>query len=220
MTAEAARSLRERTYDLQRDELADRVFALIQANSAVPLKKLRIADIGCGRGHWLHKFSQKGVPQDDLFGIDLNLARIRIAQGTTPSALVIRADCRAAPFRDAAFDLVTQFTLFSSLTKVECRRIAAQEMLRLVKPRGLIIWYDFFVPNPMNRATRPVQSEELHELFPNCAISLERITLVAPIARLLSRFSWRAATALARMPYLRTHYLGVISKQRSRGFLP
>jgi hypothetical protein len=86
----------------------------------------------------------------------------------------------------------------------------ASEMLRVVKPDGLIIWYDYYVNNPWNTDVRGVNKREIHRLFPGCRVELRRITLVPPLARLLAPYSWLSCYLLGRIPWLRTFYLGVI----------
>lgn len=204
-------SLRERTYELQREELAPRIWDLVRACASERRTSLAVADFGCGKGYWLSLFQRSGVGSLQLCGIDFDADRIGLARQIVPGALLIRADCRAAPFRTAAFDIVTQFTLFSSLIEPGSREAVAKEMMRILKPGGMAIWYDFFAPNPLNRRTRPVGRAEIERLFPQSVISLERVTLVPPLARLLCRCGFGFA-GLSRIPWLRTHYLGVIEK--------
>jgi ubiquinone/menaquinone biosynthesis C-methylase UbiE len=203
--------LRERTYTLQRDALAKRIFGILQARGLV-FNEIRVADIGCGLGLWLHKFQRWGMDPARLCGLDISPTRIRAARDLVPPAVVCQAECQAIPLRSSAFDIVTHFTLFSSLTTAVCRQAAAREMLRILKPGGLLIWYDFFAPNPLNRNTRAIRRREICKLFPGCRITFERATLLAPLARLVARFSPRAVTALECIPAFRTHYLATIEK--------
>ncbi len=133
--------------------------------------------------------------------------------------MLCQAACQAIPFRSSAFDIVTHFTLFSSLGTNACRQATAREMLRILKPDGLLIWYDFFAPNPLNRKTRAVRQREIRELFPGCRISIERTTLLAPLARLVATFSSTAVTRIELIPALKTHYLATIEK-RSTSITP
>jgi hypothetical protein len=80
-----------------------------------------------------------------------------------------------------------------------------------VRPDGLILWYDYHVSNPRNRDVRGVSRAEIRALFPGCRIELRRVTLAAPIARVVAR-SPVAHALLHAVPFLRTHYLGVIRK--------
>jgi len=83
-------------------------------------------------------------------------------------------------------------------------------MRRVLKPDGIILWYDFRFDNPWNRAVRGIGRREIHELFPEYRIELRRVTLAPPIARWIAPRSRLVACALARLPPLRTHYLGVL----------
>jgi hypothetical protein len=86
-------------------------------------------------------------------------------------------------------------------------------MLRVVKPDGLILWFDFRVNNPRNRNVRAIDPAEIHSLFPNCDIRLRSVTLAPPLARAVVPISWIAAGLLEKVPFLRTHYLGIIHKR-------
>jgi ubiquinone/menaquinone biosynthesis C-methylase UbiE len=211
MTPAAPQGLRERTYALQRDALAGRILKVLEARGLL-LNNIRVADIGCGVGLWLHKFGRWGMDPARLCGLDISPARIRAARDLVPPAVLCQAECQAIPLRSSAFDIVTHFTLFSSLTTAVCRQAAAREMLRILKPGGLLIWYDFFTPNPLNRSTRAIRRREIRELFPGCRISFESATLVAPLARLVATFSPKAVMGLECIPGLRTHYLATIEK--------
>jgi SAM-dependent methyltransferase len=195
---------REYTWDILRDEVASRVFAL-----AGSLRGRTVADFGCGRGHWLQRFRSAGA---NVVGIEIDPVRAAMSREKMPQAMVVRADCRSAPIESGIFDVVTQFTLFTSLPEPAARQAAAREMLRVARPGGLIFWYDFFAPNLGNRATHRVGRREIESLFAGCEIAFERISLAAPLARLASRISPRAVLALGRVAFLRTHYLAVIRK--------
>ena len=88
----------------------------------------------------------------------------------------------------------------------------AIEMLRVLKPGGFVIWYDFFVDNPRNPDVRGVRKSEIHRLFPGCQIDLRQITLAPPIGRLVARYSPLVYMLLSRTKILCTHYLGLIKK--------
>jgi hypothetical protein len=93
-------------------------------------------------------------------------------------------------------------------------RVAA-EMLRVVKGAGLILWYDFHVNNPWNRDVHGIRRHEIHQLFPSCQIQLRRITLAPPLVRFLGPYSWLSCYLLSKIPWLCTHYLGVIRKGKT-----
>jgi SAM-dependent methyltransferase len=191
---------------LLRDCIAELVYEKL-----FPLENRSVADIGCGFGRWLLEFAQWDAT--DLHGIDLDESRIELAKARFPSADLHAGDARALPWQDDSFDLVSQFTLFTSILNRDVKKHIAQEMLRVVKPDGVILWYDFRFNNPRNANVRGITSREIHSLFPDCSIRLRRVTLAPPLARRVVPVSWIAASLLDKIPVLRTHYLGIIRKQ-------
>jgi SAM-dependent methyltransferase len=175
-----------------------------------PLLDKRVCDIGCGSGRWLLEFAQWEA--SDLSGIDLDETRLQRAKERLPSASVHAGDARHLPWADSSFDLVSHFTVFSSILNDAVRQQVAAEMLRIVKPDGVILWFDFRVNNPRNPGVRGIGSREIQALFPGCSVRLKSVTLAPPIARAVVPISWIAATALEKLPFLRTHYIGIIRK--------
>jgi hypothetical protein len=55
-------------------------------------------------------------------------------------------------------------------------------MLRVLRPGGRILWYDFFRNNPTNPNVRGVGAAEIRALFPGRRIELRRVTLAPPLA--------------------------------------
>ena len=192
---------------LVRDAIAE-----LTREKMFPLENRRVADIGCGSGRWLLEFAQWDA--SDLHGIDLDESQIRRAKERFPSADLHAGDARHLPWEDYSFDLVSQFTLFTSILNDTVKRQIAQEMLRVVKPDGVILWFDFRFDNPHNSSVSGIESDEIHSLFPDCAIRLRRVTLAPPLARLVVPISWIAASLLEKVPLLRTHNLGIIRKRR------
>src|SRR5205823_7150452 len=148
-------------------------------------------------------------------GIDLLRDRVRgAARRCPPDIGLFCSSAVALPFRTASFDLVTQFMVFTSILDADVRRCVAEEMVRVLTPAGVILWYDFCVPNPRNPDLRPVKAAEIRRLFPGCSVELNRVTLAPPVARLVAPLSWTLCLLLNLVTPLRTHYLGVIRRQR------
>jgi hypothetical protein len=97
---------------------------------------------------------------------------------------------------------------------VAMKQAMAAEMLRVLRPGGLILWYDVFVRNPWNPYLQPIGKREIRRLFPGCSFEVRRVGLAPPLIRLMAPRSWLACSLLARVPQLRTHYLGAIRRQR------
>ncbi len=190
-----------------------RVLSILKQHGFTPLNKKLILEVGCGAGHWLREFVKWGFSPENIVGIDLLPDHIAKARRLSPNA--VRLECGSAgklEFRDATFDLVLQSMVFTSVLDPELKRQIAAEMLRVLKPGGVVLWYDFYVNNPSNRDVRGVKKGEIYQLFPDCRIKLSRITLAPPCARLLAPYSRLACQLLERLTILNTHYLGVISR--------
>lgn len=191
-----------------------KAIATLVREGSFPLEGRVIADIGCGRGAWLTQFVQWGARPADLCGIDLDEDRVQVARERIASGDLRTGDASRLPWPNATFDLETQFTLFTSVLDMEVKRQIASEMLRVLKPGGLILWYDFRYNNPRNPNVRGIGAKEICSLFPGCVVGLEKVTLAPPIARAVVPLSWVAGLILEKVPLLRTHYLGIIRKPR------
>jgi glycosyltransferase involved in cell wall biosynthesis/SAM-dependent methyltransferase len=192
-----------------------RMLALLRRHSARPLETSKIFEIGCGTGYWLREFIKWGARPENVVGIDLLADRVTVARQLCPQAVrVQQGNAAKLDFPNAAFDLVLQSTVFTSVLDAVTRQMMASEMLRVVKDDGLILWYDYHINNPWNPDVRGVKKCEISRLFPDCQIALRWITLAPPLVRLLSPYSWLACHLLGKIPYLCTHYLGVIQKGR------
>ncbi len=119
-----------------------------------------VLDVGCGQGHWGQILAQILPTNATVVGIDrepkwIEDANCRFSRGealpTQKSGLEQRfsyelGTAEAIPFPDCAFDLVTCQTL---LIHVPNPIAALQEMLRVLKPGGLLV-----VAEPNNLANR------------------------------------------------------------------
>jgi len=162
------------------------------------------------------QFIKWGARPENVFGIDLLPERVAEAKELSPQA--IRIDCGSAAdlsFPNAMFDLVLQCTVFTSILDSNMKKQVAAEMLRVVKEDGLILWYDFHVDNPWNANVRGVKKREIRELFPECQLALRRVTLAPPLVRFLAPYSWLACYFLKKVPWICTHYIGVIKRERN-----
>jgi len=175
-----------------------------------PLTGRRIADIGCGSGQWLLEFAQWDA--QSLAGIDLDERRIQRAKAKLPAADLHAGDARSLPWQNDSFDVVSQFTLFTSILSSPVKKQIAAEMMRVVKSDGLILWNDFRVDNPRNRNVAGIGAAEIRALFSGCKVDLHSVTLAPPLARAIVPRSWAGALILESLPFLRTHYLGIIRK--------
>jgi SAM-dependent methyltransferase len=189
------------------------VLRLLARQGITDLGAMDLLEVGCGSGAWLRQLVRWGAAPERLAGVDLRPEAVNTARRLAPAG--VRVECGNAtglPFQDESFDLVLQAVAFSSVTDGGMRRAMAAEMLRVLRREGVVLWYDFRFDNPRNPHVRGVGKREIHALFPGCGVHLQRITLAPPLVRTVARRSWLAAYLLARIPFLRTHYLGVLRK--------
>lgn len=181
------------------------------AHALGPIHGRSVLDIGCGSGTRLSAFHDMGA--GELAGIDLMADRCALAHQNAPAAGIVRGSAHALPWPTWHFDLVSQFLVFTSILDPTLKQRVAQEMMRVLHPSGVIIWYDFRVNNPRNRQVRGIRHAEICALFPFCKVELRSIMLAPPLANTLVPRSPKFAAMLQQLPFLRTHYLGFISPQ-------
>jgi ubiquinone/menaquinone biosynthesis C-methylase UbiE len=197
------------------EELSQRLRSTLANRGYASLADARILEIGCGTGAWLRQFVDWGASPENICGVDLLSERIEKAKILCPAG--IKLSCQNAarlPQPNGAFDLVLQSTVFTSILDPAMKQQVADEILRVLSPQGLILWYDFCLDNPRNPDVRGVPRSEISQHFPGCEIRLEKITLAPPLGRQVARFSRSLYKALSRAEILCTHYLGTISRRR------
>jgi SAM-dependent methyltransferase len=175
------------------------------------LQGLHILEMGCGSGGVLLEYLTYAADPNTLFGLDLLPCRLQQAHQRLPHLPLSCADGQRLPFPQHSFDLELQYTAFSSLLDHRLKRNIAAEMLRTLKPHGVILWYDFWL-NPTNPQTRGIRPKEIRECFPNCRVEFQRITLAPPIARRLVSLSWGLCLLLESLKVFNTHYLAAIRR--------
>lgn len=181
-----------------------------------PLDQVRILEVGCGRGGVLLEYLGYGVVPARVHGIDLLGDRVAEAHARMPTLSLSCADGQHLPYPDGVFDLVLQYTAFSSILGGAVKANVAGEMLRVLRADGAIVWYDYWL-NPTNPQTRGIRPAEIRRLFPECTYQFHRITLAPPLTRRLVSVSWSLCYALEKMRVLNTHYLAVIRKRAPSG---
>jgi SAM-dependent methyltransferase len=126
------------------------LLALLRRRGIADLGALRIVELGCGDGSLLRSLRHYGADPAALQGVDIDPRRVARARTALFGAQAGVADIAALPYRDGAFDLAFAFTLFSSVRDERVRRIGAAEALRVRRPGGLLMYYDYWT-NPLTR---------------------------------------------------------------------
>jgi ubiquinone/menaquinone biosynthesis C-methylase UbiE len=204
-------------HEFGQQERERNLLELLRTYGCMPLSDKSILDVGCGFGGWIHHFLRWGARPDLLTGIDLRADALAHARALLPARVRLdQGNAGALPYPAGTFDIVLQSTMFTSVLDPGIRRRIASEMLRVLKPDGLIVWYDFLVDNPANPHVRGVPKREIAELFSGCKFDLRRVTLVPPVLRWVAPRSWFLAYVMSYVRPFCTHYLGVITRPLTR----
>jgi ubiquinone/menaquinone biosynthesis C-methylase UbiE len=187
----------------ERQEILVRFFRSLGLAS---LAGLRILDVGCGSGGQLRRLTDFGADPSGCFGIDLFRQSLTGGRTRNPKFSFIEGSGAQLPFASNAFDLVFQFTLFTSVLDSALKQSVAAEVSRVLRPGGYFIWYDFAYSNPRNPNVRGIGRREIAELLPGFQLKFRRVTLAPPIGRAAVRLSPFFYRALNTIPLLRSHY--------------
>jgi len=193
-------------------EQLDASLNLLKTQASLPLSQLRILDIGCGHGELLAGFAQAGANPDQLYGVDLLPERIEFSQQHYPDMHWQQADASQLAFADGYFDVIQFSTVFSSILDETMRQAVVTEAHRILKKNGAILWYDLRYPSPMNRHVRAFSAIQLQALFSGWDCQLQSLTVLPPLSRRLGGCAKYCYPWLARLPWLRSHYLAWIIK--------
>ena len=185
---------------------------LLQGEGWMPLGDRRVLDVGSGGGAELAWFRELGASESSLVGIDLLPERVEAARRAYPKLEFHLGNAEHLPFPDGSFDLVLAYTVFSSILDPDMAANVAAEIRRVMRPGGGFLWYDFRYDSPANRNVRGVSEARVRTLFPGLSGELIGLTLLPPLARRLGPLTPIAYPALASVPPLRSHLLGLLRK--------
>ena len=166
---------------------------LLRRSGVSTLAGLDILDVGCGGG-----------------AVARRLRRI------LPMARIETGSAHEMPFPDSSFDIVSQFVVFSSVVDPQVRRSIAAEMLRVLRPGGLILWWDIRKVRPTPDIV-PIPMSEIRALFPGCSVRARSTTLGWKAVRIVAPRSRAAAHLLQRLPFLCSHLAAVITREPQAG---
>ncbi|MCK5124889.1 MAG: class I SAM-dependent methyltransferase [candidate division Zixibacteria bacterium] len=178
----------------------------------MPTKRssIQLLDIGSGELLIPELMIDLGINRSSCLATDILHWRLVEGKKQNRDIMAVTADSSQMPFESNSFDVVSQFTLLTSVLDDSIRRKIASEMLRVLKPGGYILWYDFRYNNPGNPHTRAIGKKELASLFPEQTIDISSVTLIPPLARKVPVRLIPLLKFLHIIPMLRSHYLALI----------
>lgn len=185
----------------------------LAARGWLPLGARRVLEVGCGTGAELARLIDLGADPRRLVGVDLLEDRVEAARAAHPELDLRIANAEHLEFADGEFDLVLALTLFSSIKDAAMARNVANEIVRVLKPGGAVIWYDFRYDNPRNPNVIGMKESDVRALFPGLRFDLTTVTLLPPLARRLGLLTPALYPVLAAAPPLRTHLAGLLVKE-------
>lgn len=189
----------------EREERIVRFFLKKQLRS---LQGLKILDVGCGGGALLRRLFDLGAEPQNCFGIDVMGNLLQGGRQLGPANLgLVEGTATQLPFANETFDMVFQFTLFSSVLDPSVKRMIIAEILRTLRRGGYFIWYDFAYSNPRNKTVIGIGKREIKDLLSGCKLEFDRVTLAPPIGRVAARWSPSLYHLLSSLYWLRTHHL-------------
>ena len=187
------------------------VIVLLRLETLYPPAGLDICDVGCGAGQWLVDLVSWGADPSRMAGIDLLESRLQTARGRLPAADLRAGDAAELPWPNESFDLVVQSTVFTSILEDDLRPArglgdAAGAAARWADPVVRLL------PEQSAQSERAGRrgggDPRAVSRPPDRAAALD--AAAPPLARLVVPVSHGLALALEKLPFLRTHYLGVI----------
>ena len=203
-----------RAYLFMVQEREQRFLRLLARCGCTHLENKQILEVGCGNADLLRDFMKWGARPENLVGVELLGERVAEAIHCCPKDVkILQGNAAKLQFPNQIFDLVFQSTVFTSVLDPGTKQQMAAEMCRVLKPNGLILWYDYHMNNPQNPDVKGVKWAEIKALFVNCEIRMKRITLAPPIARRVASYSWLLCYLLSKIPWFCSHYIGVIRKK-------
>lgn len=103
-------------------------------------KKLKILEIGCGRGsatHWL----RAAFPQAEIVAVDLSEPYLTLAQQNVSGVKFQKANGEKLPFKPNSFDAVVSVFLFHELPLL-ARKNVLKEARRVCRSKGILAYVD------------------------------------------------------------------------------
>jgi SAM-dependent methyltransferase len=166
-----------------------------------------ILDVGCGSGWWLECLAADARVSARLGGVELLPERAASARGRVPRAAIAQADARELPFDTGSFEVVTLFTVLSSLSGVADAERTLREARRVLRPGGVLLIWEPRVRNPFNRNTVLIDRPLLERALTGTRVEARTLTVLPPLARRLGKHTPRLYPRLSRIGVVHTHRL-------------
>lgn len=186
-------------------------------------------DVGCGQGAYVARMRELGL---DVNGIDMSAGQVRLAARNVGSDTVVRVgSVLDIPADDETYDFLYVINVLHHLNSVEEQQRAFGELLRVLKPGGLIFVHEINTRNILFRfymgyvfpslncidegVERWLLAHELGRYTDAAVVDVRYFTFLpdfvpAPIVRLLAPIERALERSSARV--YSAHYMAVLRK--------
>ncbi len=123
-------------------------YMLLRARERFGGRKLSFLDAGCGTGWHVRALREAG---HEATGIDDSERQILRARENDPYSRFVRGSMLSLPFPADAFDVAYAINSLHHLDSLAAQDAAFRELLRVVKPGGLVIVHEMNTRNPLIR---------------------------------------------------------------------
>ncbi|MCH8332159.1 MAG: class I SAM-dependent methyltransferase [Bacteroidetes bacterium] len=168
---------------------------------------LKLLEIGAGTGTNIKFLKTLGFKDENIWANELMPVRVEQLRAALPDIHVLEGDALDIN-TELEFDVILQSTVFTSILDTAFKQGLASKMLGLLKPGGMILWYDFRFNNPSNKNVKGIDKREIRQLFGDgLKYEFYNITLAPPVGR---RVGSMYGFINMFFPFLRSHLVAVI----------
>lgn len=187
----------------------ENIYSAIIEKYFTDLQNIKFIEIGAGEGANIPFFQALGIKDQNITVAELLPERTVKLREKYPHITVAEGDALQLNFENY-FDVVFQSLVFTSILDADFKTKLATKMWRMLKPGGIILWYDFKFNNPANKDVKGVGAKEIKKLFPSFTeISFYKVTLAPPLGRRVGNLYEFVNSCF---PFLRTHIIAAIKK--------
>lgn len=170
---------------------------------------VKFIEIGAGAGANIDFFRSMGIKDENIVAAELLPERSATLRKNYPHITVAEGDALKLNSENS-FDIIFQSLVFTSILDAEFKKKLAAKMWNMLKPGGIILWYDFKFNNPANKDVKGVNKAEIKQLFSSVKqITFHNVTLAPPVGRRVGNL-YEFVNSF--FPFLRTHLIAVITK--------
>ena len=172
------------------------------------LSRKKIIEAGCGYGEKTRFLIELGAEADNIYAFDADIEILSEAGHTIKGPVFTLTDGTTLPYPNDTFDVAVLFLYMSVLEPASVRPRAANEITRVLRPDGYIIWYDTMEKG--GGYLWGLEPVEIAQLFPGYELKLRRFGLRYRWATRTVYKSFEAARLLARTGLAKSHVIGIL----------